>query len=257
MMKKNGLKSVGREVRAARQRWGTLLGTASLQALRCLVRDSGVSVAAGDLLLLENSWYVTHAGLLRLASRRHCAGICVNKIDTFCDPNSNRWAFRATVYKSRTCKGFVGFGDADPSNVSAVVCGAEMRVAETRAVNRALRKAYGIGICSIEELGARSVLAERANGLNSARSGSGNGNENGGPKLRDQLCLLIRQHHLDASLVKRYAIEFCGACDLRQASREQVEAFVKHVSEFAAKDPGGLAVKLNSYAEKQEGAGAA
>ena len=49
--------------------------------------------------------------------------------------------------------GFVGYGDADPSNVSPMVRGAEMRVAETRAVNRALRKAYGIGICSVEELG--------------------------------------------------------------------------------------------------------
>ena len=46
-----------------------------------------------------------------------------------------------------------GYGDADPSNVSALVRGAEMRVAETRAVNRALRKAYGIGLCSVEELG--------------------------------------------------------------------------------------------------------
>ena len=32
--------------------------------------------------------------------------------------------------------------------------GAEMRVAETRAVNRAMRKAHGIGICSVEELGS-------------------------------------------------------------------------------------------------------
>lgn len=45
--------------------------------------------------------------------------------------------------------GFVGYGDADPSNVSSLVRGAEMRVAETRAVNRALRKAYGIGLCSV------------------------------------------------------------------------------------------------------------
>ena len=46
-----------------------------------------------------------------------------------------------------------GYGDADPSNVSPLVRGAEMRVAETRAVNRALRKAFGIGLCSVEELG--------------------------------------------------------------------------------------------------------
>ena len=52
--------------------------------------------------------------------------------------------------------GFVGYGDADPSNVSPLVRGAEMRVAETRAVNRALRKAYGIGLCSVEELGSLS-----------------------------------------------------------------------------------------------------
>jgi len=35
-----------------------------------------------------------------------------------------------------------------------MVRGVEMRVAETRAVNRALRKAYGIGTCSVEEIGS-------------------------------------------------------------------------------------------------------
>jgi hypothetical protein len=65
-----------------------------------------------------------------------------------------------------TCRiRIVGYGDADPSNMSAKVRGAEMRVAATRAVNRALRKAYGIGICSVEELGGsrgnRPVRAER------------------------------------------------------------------------------------------------
>jgi hypothetical protein len=74
--------------------------------------------------------------------------------EMFSDPSIGRWAFKATVYKSRTCKGFVGYGDTDPSNASSLVHGAEMRVAETRAVKRALRKAYGIGICSVEEIGS-------------------------------------------------------------------------------------------------------
>lgn len=34
--------------------------------------------------------------------------------------------------------------------------GSELRIAETRAVNRALRRAYGIGICSLEEVAAKS-----------------------------------------------------------------------------------------------------
>ena len=105
-------------------------------------------------MLLDGRWYVTHTGLIRLARHSRCAGIHVRPVKEFSDPSIQRWAFEATTYKSRTCRGFVGYGDADPSNVSLLVCGAEMRVAETRAVNRALRKAYRIGICSVEEIGS-------------------------------------------------------------------------------------------------------
>ena len=38
------------------------------------------------------------------------------------------------MFPSKGSTGFVGYGDADPSNVSSLVRGAEMRVAETRAV---------------------------------------------------------------------------------------------------------------------------
>src|SRR6202162_2539435 len=98
-------------------------------------------------------WYVTHAGLLRIAKRRRCSGIDTVIEDHLSDPNANRWVFKATVFTSSNSRGFIGYGDADPSNTSVVVHGAVMRVAETRAVNRALRKAYGIGLCSVEELG--------------------------------------------------------------------------------------------------------
>jgi len=62
-----------------------------------------------------------------------------------------------------------------------------------------------------------------------------NGNY-GGPKLRDRLCQLIRQHQLDANLVKSYAVDFCGTKTLREATREQVEAFVIHLADWAEKD---------------------
>jgi len=78
----------------------------------------------------------------------------IEALKEFCDFDASRFAFRATIFTSPTCKGFVGYGDAHPSNVSSAVHRAEMRVAETRAVNRALRKAYGIGICSVEEIGS-------------------------------------------------------------------------------------------------------
>jgi ABC-type transporter MlaC component len=60
--------------------------------------------------------------------------------------------------------------------------------------------------------------------------------------------MLIRQHRLDASLVKQYAAEFCGTKDLRQASREQIQSFITHLAELAARDRESLLCKLNSYA---------
>jgi len=111
-------------------------------------------------------------------------------VRNFCDPGKCRWVFRATVYKSRPSKGFVGYGDADPSNVSPLVRGAEMRVAETRAVNRALRKAYGIGLCSVEELGWLTGSPGPTRDQNqSIKLPSANGSGNGQPRLRETGCV--------------------------------------------------------------------
>lgn len=136
----------------AQAAWGPL-SRAARHALNELTEQYGLSVALGDVQWIAGRWYVTHAGLLRLALRERCSGIRVFRVRELCDPATHRWAFKAIVYKPRCSRGFVGFGDADASNVSPLVRGAEMRVAETRAVNRALRKAYGIGLCSVEELG--------------------------------------------------------------------------------------------------------
>src|SRR5438067_1322801 len=91
------------------------------------------------------------------------------------------------VYISAECRGFVGYGDADPTNVSARVRGAEMRVAETRAVNRGLRKAYGIGICSVEELGSLSRSLPPVAGQKAATAKPEPTNVNGHHPLRDRL----------------------------------------------------------------------
>jgi hypothetical protein len=232
----------------ARMHWATLLNQVHLSTLKELSMQFGFSLAMGDVMLLEGRWYVTHTGLIRLARHNRCAGIHVRPVPEFSDPSTQRWAFEATVYKSRTCRGFVGYGDADPSNVSPLVRGAEMRVAETRAVNRALRKAYGIGLCSVEEIGTTPNPVEK---LPPQRA---NGNGNGtSPKVRDRLCQLIRQHKLDPELVKAYAVDFCGTKTLRDASREQVENFVQQLADWAEKDRNALLCQLNSYARpKQE-----
>src|SRR4051812_30842559 len=233
---------------AAQRLWIEKLSPLHIEQLEALGERYSFSIAGGDLILVDNRWYVTHTGLVRLATRKRCSGIHVRAVSEFCDPSNCRWAFEATVYKSRTCKGFTGFGDADLNNTSSVVRGAEMRVAETRAVNRALRKAYGIGICSIEEVGTTPRPTEPPAQLVKfpAPADSAPSHRNG-HLLRDQIQLLIRRHKLDAGLVKLYAAEYCGTGQLRDATRDQVEKFAKHLAEYAESDRDGLQCQLNSY----------
>lgn len=242
-----------RNLRLARSRWGRHLGAALEQALAAWSEELRVSIASGDLLLIEGKWYVTHVGLLRLARRKKCCGIHVEMVPQFCDPRSSRWTCRATVYKTPTCKGFVGHGDANPENVDPPIRGAELRMAETRAVSRAVRQAYAVPFCSAEELGSfTGQPASRPASKKVPQPAKSNGHHSG-PKVRDRLCQLIRQHQLDANLVKSYATDFCGVKTLREATREQVEAFVTHLADWAEKDRNALLYQLNSYLG-QEGA---
>ena len=247
--------SVGPKVKLMRQNLRTAKrlyrGVTELQLsmLREIGASLQLSISSGDLILLEGRWYVTHSGLLRTARRMRCSGITTELEGDVSNPTAERWVFKATVCQSG--KSFVGYGDADPSNVSPLVRGAEMRVAETRAVNRALRKAYGIGICSIEEIGSVPEQSERQASKRPPKPANGN---YGGPKVRDRLCQLIRQHQLDPSLVKSYATDFCGVKILREATRQQVEAFVAHLADWAEKDRNALLCQLNSYLSAKEGA---
>jgi hypothetical protein len=233
-------------VRLARKT--ALFSSRAIDLLASITREFQFSFKAGELQIINGNWYVTHTGLLRLARRKRCSGIHVEAVDSLCDSGANRFVLKATVFPSKGSSGFVGYGDADPSNVSSLVRGAEMRIAETRAVNRALRKAYGIGICSFEEIGTIPNPAEKF----PPQKANGNGT---GPKVRDRLCQIIRQHKLDPGLVKAYAVDFCGTETLREASREQVEKFVQQLAGWAEKDRNALLYQLNSYAQpKQEGA---
>src|ERR1035438_2474754 len=235
-------------VKQARLRWPAVLTPLAVQMLRGFTKEFFFSLSGGDLVLLDRNWYVTHTGLVGLARRKKCCGIHVETINSLCDSTARRFVLKATVFPSKGSAGFVGYGDADPSNVSSLVRGAEMRVAETLAVSRALRKAYGIGICSVEEIGTLP------NPIEKPPSQDANGNGNGsGPRVRDRLCQIIRQHKLDPELVKAYAVDFCGTKTLRDASKEQVENFVQQLADWADKDRNALICQLNSYERpKQE-----
>ena len=103
--------------------------------------------------------------------------------------------------------------------------------------------------CVLSRSWDRSLAPPRPAAATPHSNGShgSNGSNNGHPRLRDQLCLLIRQYELDPVRVKRYAADFCGTEVLRDAGRDLVESFVTMLADQAAKDREGLICKLNSY----------
>src|SRR5437867_2860351 len=173
-------------MRAARKALGPALASRTKAWLETLTREFGFSVKGGDLQIINSNWYVTHTGLLALARRKKCRGIHVEAVESLCDSATNRFVLKATAFPSKDSSGFVGYGDADPSNVSPLVHGAEMRIAETRAVNRALRKAYGIGICSVEEIASIGGSARSQQHASKFRAQPVHG-YCGGPKVRERL----------------------------------------------------------------------
>jgi hypothetical protein len=239
--------------RLARERWG-LNHHATLRELKELTIRHSLSIAAGDLQLLDGRLYVTHSGLLRIASRNRCRSIETAVQESLSDPAVGRWVFKATVVKRASSNSFVAYGDADPTNVSPIVRGAELRVAETRATARALRRAYGIGLCSVEELGAVSSTPQSPATAFGATGGDAclNGHGRTPPRLRDQICVLIRRFKLDPNLVKSYAADFCGTQVVSEASRESLEAFVSHLKKAAEENREALICKLNSYTPRVE-----
>jgi hypothetical protein len=60
-----------------KQAFGQIVTPRVLAQLKALTRDFGFSVAAGELLMINCNWYVTHTGLLRLARHKRCRGIHV------------------------------------------------------------------------------------------------------------------------------------------------------------------------------------
>ena len=61
-------------LKLARSRWKSDLDQIAVQLLKALTDRFQFSIAEGDLIWLERGWYVTHTGLVRLASRNRCAG---------------------------------------------------------------------------------------------------------------------------------------------------------------------------------------
>jgi hypothetical protein len=119
---------------------------------------SEVTVDKKFIVDLRGKQFCTYAGLLDLA---HKTGL--NKIETEmleCDKDSTG-IVQFVIFKARVTmkddngaeSSYEGTGDATQFNVNSMIKQHIIRMAETRAIARALRSATNTGMAAFEELG--------------------------------------------------------------------------------------------------------
>lgn len=102
----------------------------------------------GTVAQVQGKDYLTHEGLLRLAHKHGLQSINTEIVSW---ERAERAAVVIAVVDGQRGN-YTGIGDADPSNVGKGIANACLRMAETRAVNRALRLYLGLGMTTREEL---------------------------------------------------------------------------------------------------------
>ena len=108
---------------------------------------------------VERKEVVTAKGLLHLAHKERLGTIRTRLVQS---PTKDNGETAIVVVRVTTQRGsFDGLGDANPRNVNARIAPHFIRMAETRALARALRAALDIGVVAIEELEEEFAISER------------------------------------------------------------------------------------------------
>lgn len=117
------------------------------------------------IIQLNGKEFITHAGLLDAAHKAGLVRIDTEIVNIFTDDkitgdSNTSTGVNCVIFKTMvtmkesdgTLKTYTAHGDANPNNVGRHIAEHMIRMAETRSVNRALRFATNIGMCSVDEL---------------------------------------------------------------------------------------------------------
>jgi len=120
---------------------------------------------AKQIVRLQGKEYVLFSGLLRTAHNNGLKSVDTEIIGW--DSDARAAVVRAAVEGTRGR--YTAHGDASPDNVGRSIAGACLRMAETRAIARALRSYLGIGMTALSELpgGGPAAVADTRPGQGS------------------------------------------------------------------------------------------
>ncbi len=130
--------------------WGAHYTAKEIEMLKIVAKQYGLDPLAREVIIIKGNIYVTAAGLQKLALRDPDYDGCeIELVHT--DWENNFFVVKARVWKKGCSRPFEDYGDADPST-SGLRGHALFRHAITRARARAMRSAFAIPFCTLEEL---------------------------------------------------------------------------------------------------------
>ena len=215
------------------------------QQIQALFAEYGLRPDLNHIVILGDRPYVTREGLLYYARKtgelkrikvellERGRGYCIVKAKVFTKDGGE----------------FEALGDASESNTNRMVSPHLIRMAETRAINRALREAFPIGLCSYEELSETDVT-EREEGGAPAKpvkvegsSQTKNNKTNGSEKMisQNQLGFVwklakeawdgVSQEEIDAALHELVEREF-GKQSLKELTSKEASRLIDILKEL-------------------------
>jgi len=176
------------------------------------------------MIKLQGKDFITHRGLLAIA---HEKGLHSIETELITEPTADIIVFKATAIINTGVheKKFTGYGDASKSNVNANIAPHMIRMAETRAVNRALRLATNVGMCSAEE-----TKEEDNPQTDTTSSGVPTGASHSAPEKKDgelhMVCISCGKNLTDK--VHKYSMDKHGMslCYVCQKKKEKGEDYL-------------------------------
>ncbi len=202
------------------------------QQIRALFAEFGLRPDLGHIIVMGDRPYVTKEGLIYYAQKSgQLAGIeveIVERTQDFC-------LIKATV---RTKDGgkYEAYGDADKNNTNRMVTPHLIRMAETRAVNRALRVAFPIGLTSYEELAEQDILYDPETGevIEEIRK-SNNGNGHASDRQVNAIKTIAEKRKLTEEQLKELLKNLVNKENLEELSKEEASTVISGLNKLASK----------------------
>jgi hypothetical protein len=217
-----------------------------------------IPVKDGNGKVIGEKEVVSYRGLLDMVHKERLSAVDSTLLQAPTKENGDTAIVRVSITTGRGT--FTGIGDACPRNVNARIAPHLIRMAETRAEARAMRKAVNIGMVAMEELGddldddltyegtlqapaggnrdtpvQQTTSSTASSQSNVSQNGNGNGHTGyrgsaGDNKPTDSqrrfLFRLLAERGMHGEQARGYIHEQLGVASLDDATKSDVSAFI-------------------------------